>query len=268
MADASEAGGPPSRGAHADPKATRDFVSGRILAAWRRGRIARRLHQLDELAVGIRDEAGGGLELGEAQERVLEHPTPLAVRSAASIASRSATRNERWVRPCSFMTRSRGGGAGGLAKWEQLDPHPCPGSGRAPAASCRAAGATCRSLSPDLQLVLDGEPEQIAVEAQRALDVGDADADVGEALDREGSSRGVGRHRHLDRAGSLVGGRGRRRRSRRAGSGAYDRLADLSPLARQDVRDNVEVGARAGAAVDDRAHEVEFLGDHEESTGT
>jgi hypothetical protein len=42
-----------------------------------------------------------------------------------------------------------------------------------------------RRLAFDVELVLPREAEEVAVEAERALEVRDADADVGDARDRE-----------------------------------------------------------------------------------
>src|SRR5438874_2588190 len=60
---------PPARPAGA----RRGWRAGGSPGPRRRRRIARRLHQLDQLPVGIDDEAGRGLELGEADHRLLEH---------------------------------------------------------------------------------------------------------------------------------------------------------------------------------------------------
>jgi hypothetical protein len=42
-----------------------------------------------------------------------------------------------------------------------------------------------RGLAFHVELVLPGEAEEVAVEAERALEIRDADADVGDARDRE-----------------------------------------------------------------------------------
>src|SRR5262249_47189456 len=68
---------------------------------------------------------------------------------------------------------------------QQLDAHAV--TGEVERAQLRAAQPQqgIGRLALDRQLVLDREAEQITVEAQRALEIGDADPDVGQALDRE-----------------------------------------------------------------------------------
>ena len=65
---------------------------------------------------------------------------------------------------------------------QQLDAHAV--AGEVERAQLRAAQPqqTIRRFALDRQLVLDREAEEVTVEAQRALEIGDADPEVGQAL--------------------------------------------------------------------------------------
>jgi hypothetical protein len=156
----------------------------RTPSSFRRRGIARRLHELDQLSVGIRDEAGRRLPLGKADDRVLEDALAGGAEPVEhGVQVRDA---ERQVRQAVLMHRPlRSGRRGRAREVQQLDPHAVAREVLGVELRPLQTQERVRRLALDVERVLPPEAEQVAVEAQRALEVGDADADVGEALERE-----------------------------------------------------------------------------------
>src|SRR5689334_21169131 len=154
---------------------------GSVGAGWRGG-IAGRLYELDQLSVGVDHEARGGPHLRDADDRLLEHALPgraqRGERRVQVLHPEREMREAGLVHPARVGRRRRR-----MREAEELDAHPVADQIYGVEIHATQSQQRVARLTLDVQLVLEAKAEDVAVEAQRALEVRDRDADVRQAYD-------------------------------------------------------------------------------------